>query len=221
MSEPVTRLLEWSGAVVDTVGAAGLGLVLLLESVFPPLPSEPFLLAAGLASANGSGSASVAALSAAAGMTLGATVWYYMARLIPAEQLSLLVDRYGRYLLIRQNHLTRTSSTFDRHRRLAVFTGRFLPLGRMLVSVPAGRSAMPVPEFLTATFLGSLVWSGLLISLGRVLGDQQHLAMTYLGRYTQAVLLLAGTALLALPTLVGLRRLRQSRRRASELCAGR
>lgn len=65
MSELVARLLEWSTAVVDTVGAAGLGLVLLLESLFPALPSEPFLLAAGLASANGSGSAPVATLSAA------------------------------------------------------------------------------------------------------------------------------------------------------------
>ena len=221
MPELVTRLVEWSGAVVDTVGAAGLGLVLLLESVFPPLPSEPFLLAAGLASANGSGSALVAALSAATGMTLGATAWYYVARLIPAEQLSQLMDRYGRYLLIRRNHLTRTSSAFDRHRRLAVFTGRFLPLGRMLVSVPAGRSAMPVPEFVTATFLGSLVWSGLLISLGRVLGGQQHLAMTYLGRYTQAVLLLAGTALLALPAVAWLRRLRRLRRRTPPLGADR
>ncbi len=211
MSQLVTRLLEWSSAVVDAVGGAGLGLILLLESMFPPLPSEPFLLAAGLASANGSGSAPVAVLSAATGMTVGATLWYYAALLIPAEQLSLLVDRYGSYLFIRQDHLLRTSGAFDRHRRLAVFTGRFLPLGRMLVSVPAGRSAMPVGQFLTATFLGSLVWSGLLISLGRVLGDQQHLAMTYLGRYTQAVLLLAGTALLAVSMLALTRRFRRFR----------
>ena len=213
MSELVARLLEWSTAVVDTVGAAGLGLVLLLESLFPPVPSEPFLLAAGLASANGAGSAPVATLSAATGMTIGATVWYYAARLIPAEQLGLLVDRYGRFLLIRPRHLTRTVGAFDRHRRVAVFTGRFLPVGRMLVSIPAGRSAMPVPAFLTATFLGSLVWSGLLIGLGRVVGDQQHLAVAYLSHYTQAVLVLACTALLALLILALIRRYRRFRRR--------
>lgn len=208
MSELVAWLLEWSTAVVDTVGTAGLGLVLLLESLFPPLPSEPFLLAAGLASANGAGSAPVATLSAATGMTVGATIWYYAARLIPTEQLSLLADRYGRFLLIRPDHLRRTAATFDRRRRVAVFSGRFLPVGRMLVSIPAGRSAMPVPEFLAATFLGSLVWSGLLIGLGRVLGDQQDLALAYLGHYTRAVLVLACTALLALLSLALLRRLR-------------
>jgi membrane protein DedA with SNARE-associated domain len=197
---------------VDTVGAAGLGLILLLESLFPPLPSEPFLLAAGLASANGSGSAPVAILSAAMGMTLGATVWFYAARLIPAERLSRLVDRYGRLLLIRPGHLRRTVATFDRRRRVAVFSGRFLPFGRMLVSIPAGRSAMPLPEFLAATFLGCLVWSGLLIGLGNVVGDRQHLAVALLGHYTQTVLVLACTALLALAALALIRRFR---RRAS------
>lgn len=192
-------LLRLSRELVGALGHTGLAIVMLLEGLFPPVPSEPFLLAAGVvASSQGANAALTAVLAATAGSSTAATFWYCLARALPENQLRSLLNSHGRYLLLREADLDKAMRPFVRHRRLAVFTGRFLPVGRMLVSLPAGLSAMPLPEFLLATFLGSAVWSGLVIGAGVLLGNGGSSVLELLARYTLAVSLVAaaGAALL-------------------------
>jgi len=210
MSATADALLRLSSELVGALGPAGLGIVMLLEGLFPPVPSEPFLLAAGLASSRGAVSAPLAVLAAAAGSSTAATLWYGVARALPEARLRRFLRSHGRYLLLHEHDLDTAMRPFVRHRRLAVFSGRFLPVGRMLVSLPAGLSAMPLREFLLATFLGSLVWSGLLVGTGRLLGDGALSTLDHLARYTVAVSLAAAAgAVLLIATLVR-RRLRRT-----------
>lgn len=180
---------------------------MLLEALFPPIPSEPFLLAAGIASERGTLSATGAVLAATFGTTVGATLWYAVARVLGEARLRALVARRGRWLGVGERDLDRVLAAFDRHRRTAVLTGRFLPVGRMLVSLPAGTCRMPLPEFLVATGLGSAVWCGAVIGLGRLLGESTGLAVVQ--RYDRAVLVVLAMGLVALAVV--LRRRRRSR----------
>ena len=185
-------------------GLGALAAVMLLEALFPPIPSEPVLLAAGVAVERGTVGAAAAVLAATTGTTLGATLWYAVARALGEVRLRALVARRGRWLGVRERDLDLALAVFDRHRRTAVFTGRFLPVGRMAVSLPAGTCRMPLPEFLLATALGSAVWCGVVIGLGRLLGQSAGLAVVQ--RYDTVLLVLLGLGLVVLA--VGLRRRR-------------
>ncbi len=175
-------------SLVDGLGYLGLAAVMLLESLFPPIPSEPFLLAAGLSASRGGLSAPGAVLAATAGTTLGATVWYAVARRVGEQRVRRLVRRRGRWLGVSERDLARVLAAFDRHRLLAVVVCRFLPVGRMAVSLPAGTCAMPLPEFVAGTALGSAVWAGAVVGLGRLLGEEA--GTTLLARYDAVVLVL-------------------------------
>lgn len=191
----------WHAAQVDETLVVLAGLM-LLEALFPPIPSEPVLLAAGLASARGGPSPLAAVLAATLGTTVGATAWYSLARAVGQERLRTLVVRRGRWVGVRERDLDRVLAAFGRHRRTAVVTGRFLPVGRMAVSLPAGSLRMPLGEFLLATALGSAVWCGVVITLGRLLGQSAGFAAVQ--RYDRAVLVVLGVGLVGLA--VALRR---------------
>jgi len=188
------------GAPLTLLALSG---VMLLEALFPPLPSEPFLLAAGVASERGTLSTPGAVLAAAAGSTLGATAWYAGARAVGEARIRGVVGRYGRWLGVRERDLDRALHAFNRRRFTAVLVGRFLPVGRMAVSLPAGAAAMPLPEFLVATAAGSAVWSGLVIGAGQALGSET--ALTLLWRYDTVFGVVLGVVVLGL-IVTGLRR---------------
>jgi membrane protein DedA with SNARE-associated domain len=210
MSAVADALLRLNEAIVGALGHAGLALIMLLEGIFPPVPSEPFLLAAGLASARGTVSAPLAVLAAAVGSSTAATIWYGVARALPEARLRHLLRAHGRWLLLQEHDLDKALLPFDRHRRLAVFVGRFLPVGRMLVSLPAGLSGMPLADFLLATFLGSLVWSGLVVGTGRLLGEGGASAVEYLAHYTVAVSAVIVALVLLLVARLVARRVRRA-----------
>ena len=187
-----------------TGGLGALAGAMLLEALFPPVPSEPILLAAGVAVERGTLGATAAVLVATLGTTLGAALWYAVARALGEARLRALVARRGRWLGVRERDLDRTLAAFDRHRRTAVFTGRFLPVGRMAVSLPAGTCRMPLPEFLLATALGSAIWCGVVIGLGRLLGQTAGLAVVQ--RYDAVLLVLLGLGLVVLAVVLRRRR---------------
>lgn len=189
---------------------AALAGVMLLEALFPPLPSEPFLLAAGLSSGRGGPPPLAAVLSATVGTTIGATAWYAVARAVGRERVRAVVARRGRWLGVRERDLDRVLLAFDRHRRTAVVTGRFLPVGRMAVSLPAGTSRMPLTEFVLATAAGSAVWCTAVIGLGRLLGESTGLAAVE--SYDRAVLVALGLGLVSLAVVLRTRAARQRRR---------
>src|SRR5262245_9966212 len=211
MSSLLERLVEWGQQLVDALGYAGLSVIMFVENVFPPMPSEPFLLGAGFSSGRPGGLSLAGSLIAAtAGALIGATFWYYVGVLLPEARIRSLLRRYGRWALLGEDDLDRALSWFRDHGRLVILFGRCIPIVRSLISVPAGIARMPLPQFLVYTAIGTAAWSALLIGVGRALGENWEAALSFFDRYDQVLLAAMALAVVAFVA----NRLRRRRRPA-------
>ena len=165
-------MFDWIISVLGSAGYLGLALLMFLENVFPPLPSELIMPLAGFLAHQGQMNPVLAVLSGAAGSLAGAWLWYAVPRRIGRARLEKFIDRHGRWLTMTPEDLKRASDVFARHDRAAVFFGRMLPAIRTLISVPAGFADMPLTVFLVLSAAGSVIWVGALTGLGYVLGSQ-------------------------------------------------
>ena len=145
-----------------------LAALILLENLFPPIPSELLLPLAGSRVASGEFDFLPAVLAATLGSVTGALLLYAIGR-IGGRPVLL---KWGRVLRLDQRRLDRADDWFDRHGPKIVLLGRLVPGVRSVVSVPAGLSEMPVPRFVLLTALGSLVWNAALIGGGWALGNR-------------------------------------------------
>ena len=194
MSTFIDWFVRWGERLVDSIGYPGLAIIMFLENVFPPIPSEPFLLGAGFATVDGKMSLSWSILAATIGSLIGATVFYYIGIVIPEARIRSLLRRYGKFALLGEDDLDRALAWFVGHGRAVVFFGRCIPLVRTLISVPAGLTRMPLPQFLAYSAAGTALWSTFLIVVGRLLGAKYEDALIYLDRFQYLVIALVAIA---------------------------
>lgn len=183
-----TELTGLAGVVVDVVealGAVGVGLLVLAENLFPPIPSEVVLPLAGFLAGQGRMSLTAVVVAATIGSVAGALVLYALGRLYGRERLARLLDRLP---LTGREDLEAAELWFLRHGGKAVLFGRLVPGVRSLVSIPAGVAAMPLPRFIAYTTLGSAAWNLLLILLGYELGQHWHDVGEYSDVLSKAVI---------------------------------
>ncbi|NMH93052.1 DedA family protein [Pseudonocardia bannensis] len=157
-------------SIVDRLGAAGVGLLIFLENVVPPIPSEAILPLAGFRARTGAIDAFWVWPAATAGSVLGALVLYGLGAWLGYERLHALAAKRW-FILSSQKDLERGRALFDRHGSKLVLFGRCVPLIRSVVSVPAGVGGMPMTRFLLLTAIGSGIWNAVFIVLGWVLGE--------------------------------------------------
>jgi len=165
-------LAGWVQEVIERLGAIGVALLVILENVFPPIPSEIVLPFAGFVAQRGDGSVVLMIVAATVGAVVGALILYYVAALIGPVRLGVFIAKFGRWFGVKPSDLMRAEQWFDRHAVAAVLLGRCVPLIRSVVSVPAGFRRMPLVPFIAYTALGSAVWNTVLIGAGAVLGNQ-------------------------------------------------
>lgn len=165
-------LAGWVQDVIEQLGAVGVALLVILENVFPPIPSEIVLPFAGFVAWRGDGSVLVMILAATIGAVVGALVLYAIAAVIGDQRLAAFIERFGRWFGVKPSDLARAEAWFDRHAVAAVLLGRCVPLIRSVVSVPAGFRRMRLLPFIVYTAAGSAVWNTALIGAGAILGDQ-------------------------------------------------
>jgi membrane protein DedA with SNARE-associated domain len=180
---------EWARMMMVTFGYPGLVLVMMIENVFPPIPSELVLPLAGFLAHEGEASFSLplVVLAGGLGSVLGAVVLYAFgawARDHGGRRVLLAVVRYA---FVTETDLDAAESWFMRHRALAVLTGRFVPVVRSLISIPAGYNRMPMLEFLVLTTIGTTIWCAILASAGWILGVSWPLVRSITSRYEQFV----------------------------------
>jgi membrane protein DedA with SNARE-associated domain len=168
----LSDIAVWVQDVIERLGAVGVALLVILENVFPPIPSEIVLPFAGFVAQRGDGSVIVMIFAATIGAVVGALILYGIAALIGPERLSAFIARFGRWFGVKPSDLQRAEQWFDRHAVAAVLLGRCVPLIRSVVSVPAGFRRMRIAPFLLYTAVGSIVWNSALIGAGAILGDQ-------------------------------------------------
>ncbi|MBA2529988.1 MAG: DedA family protein [Euzebyales bacterium] len=159
--------MSWVTDLATRAGGLGLAAVMLIENLFPPIPSEAVLPFAGFLVGRGDLGLVPAMLGSTLGSAAGALVLYAIGRF--GGRVVLL--RHGHLFRLSERDLDRADEWFDRHGGKVVFFARMVPLVRSVVSVPAGTSQMPVGRFLVLTAAGSGVWNALLIGFGVALGE--------------------------------------------------
>jgi membrane protein DedA with SNARE-associated domain len=164
-------LATWVQDVIEQLGYLGVALLVVLENVFPPIPSEIVLPFAGFVAQRGSDSVVLMILAATVGSVIGALIMYWIAAIIGDERLHAFTRKFGKWVQIREADLTRAEEWFDRHAVSAVLVGRCVPLIRSVVSIPAGFRRMKLIPYIAYTFLGSLVWNIALVGAGAILGE--------------------------------------------------
>jgi membrane protein DedA with SNARE-associated domain len=169
---------------MDGLGALGVGLAILLETVIPPIPSEVVLPVAGFLAQTGRMNVVAVFLAATLGSLAGAALLYQLGRWLGPERSRTAL---GRLPLVDVEDVEKTFAWFARHGRAAVLVGRLVPVVRSFVSVPAGVVRMPWPQFLLYTAIGSALWNGALIGAGMALGTQYDLVESYVGYLDHAL----------------------------------
>ncbi|SFJ73552.1 DedA family protein [Jannaschia pohangensis] len=165
-------MFEWITETMAAGGYLGLAFLMLIENVFPPIPSEIVMSLAGFLAAEGRFTLPMVIVVGTFGSVLGATFWYYVGLWLGLERLRDLAERYGRWLTISAADVDRTAEWFGRKGHWAVLIGRFLPGFRTLISVPAGVARMPIGKFLLFSTLGTVVWIGGLAIAGFIVRSQ-------------------------------------------------
>ena len=165
----LTGLAGWVVSVIDALGPVGVGLLVALENLFPPIPSEVVLPVAGYVASQGGMSVWWAVVAATTGAVLGAWVLYALGAWVGRDRIMRWLEAIP---LMDPEDLERAEGWFVRHGGAAVLVGRCVPVVRSLVSVPAGVERMPSVRFTLFTALGSAVWNGGLVWAGYALGAQ-------------------------------------------------
>ncbi len=153
-------------------GYIGIFILMFLENIFPPIPSEVIMGLGGVAVAQGRFEFWPLVAVAVAGTTLGNWVWYGIGRWVGYERLKPLIDRYGRWLTLDWDEVERLHAFFLKYGSGIVFVCRFLPIARTMISLPAGMVRMNQLKFLIWTAAGSTIWITALAGAGSWFGKQ-------------------------------------------------
>jgi membrane protein DedA with SNARE-associated domain len=165
-------MADWTTEVIARLGYLGVALLVALENVFPPIPSEIVLPFAGFVARDGDANLVAMIAAATAGSMVGAWVLYGVSAAVGPDRLHGFLVRYGRWLRLDSSDIVRAELWFDRRSSTAVLICRCVPLIRSLISIPAGFRRMPLVRFTVFTMAGSLVWNAALIGAGYGLRSQ-------------------------------------------------
>lgn len=171
---------QWITDLINSAGYAGLTLLMFLENLFPPIPSELIMPLAGYLAGQEKLTLAGAIIAGTLGSVLGALPFYLVGRLIGEERLNHWIERHGHWVGMSLRDLRRVSRFFDQYGPLVVLFGRLIPGIRSVISIPAGLYCMPISKFLIYTALGSGIWSALLATAGYWLGQNFDAVSTYI-----------------------------------------
>lgn len=192
----LTALLDlvnrWTQLAISTLGYAGLGLVMFLENIFPPIPSEVVLPLAGNLTLQGRFTLTGITFVGALGSTFGALLFYELGHWLGEERVRRFMDRHGRWLSLSAADFNSAKFWFERYGEPVILFGRMVPMVRSLISIPAGLAGMNLARFTLYTALGTALWSLLLAWAGRILGQSWPLVRLWIGRYEHLVIAAVG-----------------------------
>lgn len=158
--------------IINDFGYIGIFLLITLENVFPPIPSEIILTFGGFAVTSTNLTFLGVVLAATLGSILGAIILYYIGQLLTQEKLEKILDgKLGRFLGFKKSDVKKAIDWFNNRGAISVLIARFIPVIRSLISIPAGISQMNFWIFIFYTSIGSLIWNVVLIYLGFLFGD--------------------------------------------------
>ncbi len=176
--------------LMQRLGPFGIGLLMFLENVFPPIPSELIMPLAGYLATRGDMNILVVIGAGTIGSLLGTLPWYYLGRRLGHHGVRRLAENHGRWLTMSPSDVDAASDRFKRHGNSSVMLGRLIPTVRTLISVPAGVANMPLGRFLLFSSIGTLLWTAALALAGYLLGQAYSTIQDYVDPVSTTVLII-------------------------------
>jgi len=187
-------MTEWITSTIYSLSYVGIGFLMFLENLFPPIPSELIMPLAGFVVQQGKMDFTLVVLAGVIGTVLGALPWFYAGRLLGEERLKKLCDRYGKWLGISGEDISKSKNWFDRYGNKAVLLCRLVPGVRTLISIPAGIGNMNIIPFLIYSTIGTTLWVLLLTYAGFALGQNYKVVETYIDPISKVVVIVVVVA---------------------------
>jgi len=163
-------MTDWVVNLIDAGGYWGIALLMVLENVFPPIPSELIMGIGGIRVGQGRMEMLPLLIAGTVGTTLGNLPWYLLGHMLGKERLRPFIGRFGRVLTMEWDEVEKLNRLFERHGQKIVFVFRFMPALRTIVSLPAGLFHMHPARFILWTMTGALIWNIILAGSGYWLG---------------------------------------------------
>lgn len=168
-------MTHWIISIMEQLGYLGIALLMFLDNVFPPIPSEIIMPSAGFTASQGQLLLSGVIIAGSLGSLIAAALLYWIGRKISHERIFKFVDQYGKYLFIKSDDVKKSLDWFEKYGHRIVFFGRMIPAVRSLISIPAGMSRMPFWKFMSYSTLGTIIWTSFLASVGYYFGNNTEL----------------------------------------------
>lgn len=182
---------EFIFTVMEQFGYLGVFLLIAIENVFPPIPSEVILLFGGFMTTHANLNIMLMIIASTLGSLFGALVLYYIGKILNKDRLKKIVSgKIGKVLRIKYEDIDKADTWFDAKGNKAVFFCRFIPIVRSLISVPAGMSEMPMGKFLLYTLTGSAIWNTVLLVVGSIVGENWTSILNIFENYSHIVFIL-------------------------------
>ena len=216
LTQILDTLIAWAQSVIHTAGYPGLVLVMFLENIFPPIPSEVILPLAGSLALEGRFTLLGVTAMGSTGSVGGALVFYTLGHLLGEARVRELIRRYGRWMMLSEEDFDKALVWFNRYGEGVIFFGRMMPIIRSLVSIPAGIASTNLVRFSLYTAIGTALWSFLLAFAGYLLGQSWPLVSQWISRYEKVILMLVVLAAVAFVA----KRLWQRRKAPTDTPAG-
>ncbi len=175
-------MTDWIISIMEQLGYIGIALLMFLDNVFPPIPSEVIMPSAGFAASKGQLLLSGVIIAGSIGSLVAAALLYWVGRKIPNQSIFNWVDRYGKYLFIKSEDVKKALDWFEKYGHRVVFFGRMVPAVRSLISIPAGMSHMPFWKFMLYSSVGTIIWTTFLACVGYYFGNNIELMQQIFSR---------------------------------------
>lgn len=180
-------------SIMNKYGYIGILFLITVENIFPPIPSEVILTLGGFMTSKDGVTMSLfgVIMYSTFGSMLGAIILYYVGFIFNKDRLLKIVrSKVGRVLCLKESDIIKSDNSFNNNGDLTVLYSRFVPILRSLISIPAGVNRMKFSIFLIYTFIGSLIWNTVLVSLGKLVGENYMVVAGIFSKYSKVVLVL-------------------------------
>lgn len=178
---------NWITSVMEQFGYVGIFLLIMLENIFPPIPSEVILTFGGFMTTTTNLSVAGVVVASTLGSVVGAVVLYGIGLLIDIRKVERIVERWGHILRLTKKDIHKANGWFSTYGMWTVFFCRFIPLIRSLISLPAGMAHMNFLVFLILTTAGTLIWNIVLVLIGAAVGESWESVVGYMDVYSYIV----------------------------------
>lgn len=183
------NLTEWIISIMEQLGYLGIALLMFLDNIFPPIPSEIIMPSAGYSASQGKLLLVGVIIAGCIGSLVAAAILYWIGYKFNHDSIFRFVDRYGKYLFIKSPDVKKSLDWFEQYGHRIVFFGRMIPAVRSLISIPAGMSHMPFWKFMFYSSLGTIIWTTFLACVGFYFGENQALMQNIFSQVSHFIII--------------------------------